>query len=109
MSETSPEKTPQVEEVAREKADTGVSYRSPLLAWVAVVLTIGAWLLLVYVNGYASLVVSALGIVAGFMAVPGRAPAVRNLAITAIIASTVLLVVLAAFLIVIKIGLAPIN
>lgn len=81
------------------------AYRSPAMAWVAVGLTLLAWALLMTVNGYAAMAVAAVGVAAGFMAMPGRSRAARNLAITAVIASLVLLVVLAAFIIVIKVGL----
>ena len=81
------------------------TFRSPALAWVAVGLTLLAWALLMTINGYVAMAAAAVGVVAGFLALPGRSRAVKNLAITAIIACMVLLVVLSAFIIVIKIGL----
>ncbi len=92
-------------ETAENKAATATAYRSPALAWVAVGLTLLAWALLMCVNGYVAMAVAAVGVVAGFFALPGRSRAARNLAVTAIIACMVLLVVLAAFIIVIKVGL----
>ncbi|MBO4977425.1 MAG: hypothetical protein J6C67_01755 [Muribaculaceae bacterium] len=89
-----------------ERAEAKVTpARSPLLAWVAVGLTLAAWATLIWLDGYAAMAVAAAAVVVGFLAVSGRSTPVKNLAITAIIAATVLLVVLAAFLIVIKIGL----
>lgn len=96
-------------EEPRESSRAQQRHRSPLLAWVALALTLVAWLLLIYLNGYVALGVAAVAVAAGFAGMPGRSTAVRNLAITAVIAATVLLVVLAAFLIVIKIGLAPVS
>ena len=52
------------------------------------------------------MVVAVLAAVVGFMSLPGRSRAVKSLAITAVIASLVLVVVLAAFLVVIKVGLS---
>ena len=78
------------------------SYRSPAMAWISVVLALLAWAMLMWVNGYVAMVVA----VVGFMSLPGRSRAVKSLAITAVIASLVLVVVLAAFLVVIKVGLS---
>lgn len=52
------------------------------------------------------MVVAVLAAVVGFMSLPGRSRTVKSLAITAVIASLVLVVVLAAFLVVIKVGLS---
>lgn len=89
-----------------EKAEVEATpARSPIMAWIAVALTLAAWATLIWVDGYVAMAVAAAAVIVGFLAVSGRSTAVKNLAITAIIAATVLLVVLAAFLIVIKIGL----
>ncbi len=89
-----------------DKAETpAVPARSPLMAWIAVALTLAAWATLIWVDGYAAIAVAAVAVIVGSLSVSGRSTPVKNLAITAIIAATVLLVVLAAFLIVIKIGL----
>lgn len=82
------------------------SYRSPAMAWISVVLALLAWAMLMWVNGYVAMVVAVLAAVVGFMSLPGRSRAVKSLAITAVIASLVLVVVLAAFLVVIKVGLS---
>lgn len=84
------------------------NYRSPALAVAAIALTLGAWCMLMWLNGYVAMAVALAAVVAGFAGMPGRSNAVKNVAITAIIASTVLIVVLAAFLIVIKIGLGSV-
>lgn len=81
------------------------AYRSPLMAWIALALTLLAWAMLMTVNGYVAMAVAAAGVAVGFLGLPGRSRGVRNLAITAIIACMVLLVVLTAFIIVIKVGL----
>ncbi len=57
-------------------------------------------------NGYVALAVGALAVTSGFIGLRGSSINIKRLSITAIIASTVLIVVLAAFLIVIKIGMA---
>lgn len=56
-------------------------------------------------NGYVALGTAVVAIVVGFLALRSHRHAVRNTAITSIIASAVLLVVLAAFMIVIYLGL----
>lgn len=81
------------------------AYRSPLMAWVSVALTVIAWFVLIESNGYAAMAVAAAAVIAGFIAMPGRAKAVRNLAVTSVTAAMVLLVVVASFIIVLKIGL----
>ena len=75
-------------------------------AWIALALTIGAWCALMWSNGYVALAVGALAVTSGFIGLHGSSTNIKRLSITAIIASTVLIVVLAAFLIVIKIGMA---
>ena len=80
------------------------SYRSPAMAWISVVLALLAWAMLMWVNGYVAMVVAVLAAVVGFMSLPGRSRTVKSL--TAVIASLVLVVVLAAFLVVIKVGLS---
>lgn len=76
------------------------------MAWISVVLALLAWAMLMWVNGYVAMVVAVLAAVVGFMSLPGRSRTVKSLAITAVIASLVLVVVLAAFLVVIKVGLS---
>lgn len=93
-------------EKERVELDNEEHYRSPALAWISVALTLGAWVVLMLANGYAAMAIAAAAVIAGFFAMPGRSRAVRNLAITSVIAAIVLLVVLTAFIIVIKIGLA---
>lgn len=75
-------------------------------AWAALVLTIGAWCILMMHNGYVALAVGALAVAAGFFGLRDSSTAIKRLSISAIIASTVLIVVLTAFLIVIKIGMS---
>ncbi|MBJ2161162.1 MAG: hypothetical protein JFR39_03550 [Muribaculaceae bacterium] len=75
-------------------------------AWIALALTIGAWCALMWSNGYVALAVGALAVTSGFIGLRGSSINIKRLSITAIIASTVLIVILVAFLIVIKIGMA---
>ena len=91
---------------APESAAVSAAHRSPVWVWVAVVLALAAWVTLMWVDGYVALGLGVAGIVSGFVAARRNEFALRRLAIAAIIASMVLVVVLAAFLIVIKIGLS---
>ena len=67
------------------------------LAWISVLLAILSWILLMLTNGY-----TALGV--GIAATKNESN-LRRLSITATIAAVVLVVVLASFIIVIKVGL----
>lgn len=78
----------------------------PAWVWCAVMLALIAWAVLAWANGYVAMAIAATGIFAGFVGVRHSSLAMKRLAITAIIASTVLLVVVAAYLIVLKIGLS---
>ncbi len=91
---------------AEEPQVQKVKYRSSLLAWVTILLTVGAWVVLMWWNGYAAAVTAAVAIAVGFISLPGRSASARNLAITGIIASTVLLVIILAFIIVIRLVLS---
>lgn len=86
--------------------DTGaVASRRHMFVWVALVLAVVAWIVLMCSNGYVALGLAVLACAAGFWGAMGSERAMKRLAIAAIIAAMVLVVVLAAFLIVIKIGL----
>ena len=92
------------EESASVDAGTSGSRRHALV-WVALALAVLAWLVLVWSNGYVALALGVLACAAGFWGASDSEKAMKRLAIAAIIAAMVLVVVLAAFLIVIKIGL----
>lgn len=92
------------EESASVDAGTSGSRRHAFV-WVALALAVLAWLVLVWSNGYVALALGVLACAAGFWGASDSEKAMRRLAIAAIIAAMVLVVVLAAFLIVIKIGL----
>ena len=70
----------------------------------AIVLATLAWIVANW-NGYVATAVSALAVAAGFRALRSRRHGVRNTAVTAIVAAGVLLVVLVAFIMVIRLGL----
>lgn len=74
------------------------------MAAVAAVLAIAAWVVLCF-NGYAALGVGLCAFVAACLGLHAHTRPWRNLATTAMIASGVVLVVLAAFLVVIFRGL----
>lgn len=80
--------------------------RRHLYVWVAVVLAVVAWMVLLWSNGYVALAVAILSCIAGFWGASRSDRNMKRLAIAAIIAAMVLVVVLAAFLIVLKIGLS---
>lgn len=77
----------------------------PAWVWLAVVLALVAWAILAWSNGYVAMGVAAAAMAVGFVGTRHSSVAMKRLAITAIIASTVLLVVVAAYLIVLKVGL----
>ena len=75
------------------------------LAWISVLLAILSWILLMLPNGYTALGVGIAAAIAGFIAATKNESNLRRLSITATIAAVVLVVVLASFIIVIKVGL----
>lgn len=83
----------------------GESRRFVWLAVASVILTIMAWIAGSH-SAVASVAVSVAAIVAGALALRSHRHGVRNTAITSIIAAAVLLVVIAAFCIVIYVGLS---
>ncbi len=83
----------------QETATVGGTH--PAWVWVSVLLALVAWAVLAWSNGYVAMGVSA----AGFVGARHSSLALKRLAITAIIAATVLLVVVGAYLIVLKVGL----
>lgn len=98
VGETS--ETPTAQDIANP-AEPG---RWCTLAICSIVVTVIAWIA-ANLNGYVAMVAAAVGILLGAMALKSHRHGVRNTAITSIIAAAVLLVVLAAFMIVIYLGL----
>lgn len=80
--------------------------RSSAMAWVALMLALMAWAALLWFDGYAALTVALLAVISGFVSIPRTKISTKRLAITAIIAALVLIVVVSAYLIVLKIGLS---
>lgn len=80
--------------------------KKPAIVWAAVVLALAAWAALLFANGYVALGIGVAGAVVGIWGASSNRTAMRRLSVTAVIVSTVLVVVLAAFLVVIKIGLS---
>ena len=74
------------------------------LAIISIVLTIISWIGASY-SAWAGIALAAAAVVSGACALKSRRHGVRNTAITSIIAATVLLVVIVAFIIVIYVGL----
>ena len=74
------------------------------LAVISIILTVVAWIAGGY-SAVAAVIVSAVAIVTGALALKSHRHGVRNTAITSIIAAAVLLVVICAFFIVIYVGL----
>lgn len=85
--------------------ETTPQYKSPALAWISLALAVVGWVILLASNGYVALAFGIAAAACGFFALPGRSIGARRVATTAIIASLVLVVILAAFLIVLKIAL----
>jgi len=93
-------------EIAKAPENPVPPHRSPYAVIACVILALAAWAALMWLNGYVALGTAAASIALGAAGLKGRSSGWRNLGITAIICSTVLIVVLAAFLIVIKVGLS---
>lgn len=98
---------PDIEEknIKKEEVTSGGAHQHAWV-WISVILALIAWALLAWVNGYTAMAVAATGITVGFIGTRRSSLAMKRLAITAIIASTVLLVVVTAYLVVLKIGLS---
>lgn len=101
-----PSAAPQAEG-PEEQTPPQESRRFMWLAIVSIVLTAVAWVAGSW-NGFVAVTLSAVAIVAGALALKSHRHAVRNTAITSIIAAAVLLVVIVAFFIVIYLGLKSI-
>lgn len=80
--------------------------KHPLPAWLSISLALLAWLLLMLFDGYAALIAGVAGIGIAIWGIAANRGGLRKIAITALIASLVLVIVVASFLIVLKIGLA---
>ena len=105
------EETPKTDEAPKtspegEAASAHATHCKPTMAWISLVLAIASWCILLWLNGYVALFAAILAAVAGFMGASHASTATRRLATTAIIAAMVLIVVVASYLIVLKIGLS---
>lgn len=76
-----------------------------VLAWSAAGVALASYILLLMTSGIIAMIVAACGLVLGFIAANKTKGALHRLAVTAIIASAVLVAVLAAFVLVIRLGL----
>lgn len=94
---------------AQPTSEESPKHKNPAWAWIALAVTIIAWFILIYSNGYIALTLGAVGLVLGFIGATGSSTGIRRLAITAIIAAMVLVVVLISYLIVLKIALGSIS
>lgn len=92
----------QTPETTVEQRDSRAKYNK--FAFISIVLTIAAWIILT-LNGKVALGGSILAFFCGCIGLKSSTRTWRNTAITSIVASAVLMVVLAAFLIVIFVGL----
>ncbi len=93
-------------------AEDDVKTKEPLnvydkLAMISIVVTIIAWVVLSF-NGVVALIVSSLAFVGACFGLKASRRLSRNVAITSIVASSVLMVVVGAFLIVIYVGLSTV-
>lgn len=91
-------------EILSETPVKPAASRRRIIAWASVVLAIAAWVALILTNGYVALGVALAAAVAGFVSMPGSKTAYKRLAVTAIIAALVLIVVVAAYLIVLHVA-----
>ena len=104
-SSTIKENTAAEQPVTAATPASSVQKKSGWLPLLSLVLAIAAWGALAYTSGYYAMGVAAAAIIAAAFAAHRKTGAWRNVAITSLIASAVLIVVVAAFLIVLKIGL----
>ncbi len=84
----------------------GTGGRHRFCVWASLLLAVAAWLVLWFGNGYVSIAVALIACVVGFFGICGNKSGIRRLAVAAVIAAIVLMVVVAAYLMVLKIGLA---
>ncbi len=78
------------------------------LAIVSIIITALSWISAGF-NAWLGIGLSAVAVVIGALALKSHRHSIRNTAITSIIAATVLLVVISAFLIVIYLGLKTVS
>lgn len=78
------------------------------LAIISIVITALSWIFAGF-NAWLGIGLSAAAVVVGALALKSHRHSIRNTAITSIIAATVLLVVISAFLIVIYLGLKTVS
>lgn len=83
-----------------EKAESGTPMIRKTLIWLSAGLTVSAWAVLLWYNGYVALVLATLAIIAGVTGIYNSGIALKRIGITSIIASTVLTTVVAAYIIV---------
>ena len=91
------------EQQTAKTADTQGCSRNRF-ALISIIITVIAWVIL-SLNGIAALCVAVAGFVTACFGLKAATRAWRNTAVTSIVASSVLIVVISAFLIVIYIGL----
>ena len=73
--------------------------------WIAVVLTLAAWAVLMLANGIVAIIAGIIAAATGFIAIHRSRNGLRRIAVTVTVASMVLVVVVLAFVIVIRFGL----
>lgn len=73
--------------------------------WLAVALTLAAWAVLMLANGIVAVVAGIIAAAVGFIAIHRSRNGLRRIAITVTVASMVLVVVVLAFIVVIRFGL----
>lgn len=91
-------------ESAAPSAPSGYTGPGKWLALLSLILAIGAWVML-SASGYTALGIAALAVVAGMIDVCRFHGPWRTVSVTGIIAGAVLIVVVTAFIMVMKIGL----
>lgn len=79
------------------------AYRSSAMAWVSLLIAVVAWLILVWSDGYIALATAVAALIVGIIGARRRSPGAKRLAVTAIIAALVLIVVVASYLVVLKV------
>ncbi len=92
-------------EIASEHIKADAPRRSTTMVWISALCALLAWVCLIWLNGYVALGLGIAGLILGFITTLRCEGSQRRLAITAVVASAIVVVVLLSFMMVIWIAL----
>lgn len=84
-------------ETQEEIQERQVRSGHPAIVWLSVLLTLASWAFLAWGNGYVAMAIAAAAIIAAIIGRRHASPTIKRVSTTAIIASGILIVVVAAF------------